>query len=385
MALSNYLYTANPAQYGGQQEDYLQRAEATIQRGVETIQSRLSTRIDPAEIFLEVQKLFSESRHQIAVDHGTTSAEQFGTLRKTPLAEGYYIRTQLEAPYERYSHVVKEQFCQMLSTMKHDARAFQETTKSFRENILGQETRFDVKIYNPIDLIGLFENHPQEKTLQKLAKSPLSADKIQADYKCLRHIKNKGPEVYQHLGLLAYIQDLARNRRDTPFNAFALGTLHIKLSDKFYPTSQYLVDLDIDNQTDPVERMAKTSGSMIIHQDVFLSDEMQSEMAKLFARAMAWRAKKDSLDELKNRVALFRKAYSDWMPNYRGDGAIGDWWELAIYRVKGFTQTHYSHERLPCFESLASLSLSRYLAEYGNIISVEALEAPAASAEGSSR
>ena len=82
-----------------------------------------------------------------------------------------------------------------------------------------------------------------------------------------------------------------------------------------------------------------------------------------------WNKETDSLKELKNRVALIRFTYAHCMPSARGDGAIGDWLELALYRFHGFRKTEYNSERLPCFEPL--VSLSHYLKRYDEIIRVE--------------
>ena len=60
-----------------------------------------------------------------------------------------------------------------------------------------------------------------------------------------------------------------------------------------------------------------------------------------------------------------------YMPSARGDGAIGDWLELAIYRFHVFNKTHHHSDTLPCFDPLASLSLSHYCGRYDNTITVE--------------
>ena len=78
----------------------------------------------------------------------------------------------------------------------------------------------------------------------------------------------------------------------------------------------------------------------------------------------------ETVEDLKDRVALFRFTFSHCMPSHRGDGAIGDWLELMIYRVHGFVNTRYNSEKLACFETLTSLSLSRYRREYDTIITV---------------
>jgi hypothetical protein len=152
---------------------------------------------------------------------------------------------------------------------------------------------------------------------------------------------------------------------------FALATVRLEINSKLFSLSRYLTWMYVDEATDPVERMLQNSVVRIIHQDNFLIDDTLQAIAELFEKAVRWDNKTESLDELKRKVALFRFTYAHCMPCCRGDGAIGDWLELALYRFHGFVNTEYNHDKLACFETLSSLSLSRYLKRYNSIIDVK--------------
>ena len=80
-SLSSYLYRQQPGKYGGQQEDYLVRAEAAIEEAVLAIQSSASRGEKLTDLFFSLQKQICSRRHEIAMSHSTKNAELFGAPR----------------------------------------------------------------------------------------------------------------------------------------------------------------------------------------------------------------------------------------------------------------------------------------------------------------
>ena len=74
--------------------------------------------------------------------------------------------------------------------------------------------------------------------------------------------------------------------------------------------------------------------------------------------------------ELQQKIAVFRYVYGFCAPCLRGDGAIGDWLEIALYRFHGFENARHNPHCLPCFE-LFTLSVNEYLKRYPATIIID--------------
>ena len=154
-------------------------------------------------------------------------------------------------------------------------------------------------------------------------------------------------------------------------NIYVLGTLHLELEpDKIVCIARHLTWMYQDGEQDPVDRMREHSVNFVIHQDPFLIERTQNACSRIFADILAWDTTK-SLDSLKDNIALLRFVYGYSMPCNRGDGAVGDWLELALYRHHGFEHSKHNSKLLPCFELLSTIALSQYLQEYRKTIVVE--------------
>ncbi|MEI8365721.1 MAG: hypothetical protein WCF65_04800 [Parachlamydiaceae bacterium] len=370
--ISNTLVEIAPSMYGGKQEEYQQIVEETIQYGIEIIQSGVDSGQGVAEIFVELLESFQAIRHDIAVEHQTERADLFGKPRVQASDQGYFINTGLYSQYDEYNRVFMEQFSQAISGMCLDKVVVDEKKKSIPENTRGHPLRFDVEFFDLMSLVN-DANDPlenKEKDLQKDLGTKKSLNEIVYDYELLIKIKKQSPEIYQRL-----IRDSIRNKiyktvikGSKEYRHFALGTLRAEVSGKMYALSKYMTWLDVVDGVDPVKKMMTSSKVFVIHQDVFLIEETLKEVAKLFAHAMAWNPEVDTVEELKDRGAYFRFMFAQCTPSCRGDGAIGDWLELMLYRMKGFPGAHYAQGKMSNIEPLASISFARYRAEYDKII-----------------
>jgi hypothetical protein len=388
--LSSYLYQLAPDKYGNKQDDYLARSEFAIQETVLRMQNGVQAKEKLTDVFFEIQPKLSKIRHELAVDHSTEDAPLFGNFRAAPESppceEDGYISplTRFEDSYKKYNRIFMEQLSKIMAPMKRTPKTFDQKEIQTEETILGIKNSCTVKILEGADLFPLLD-YPEDAELQSILNTKKSLTEIVKDYALMKELKIKDPKLYERCSMRSYFEYLKysfpspvrisnntfQGNTDNLKNLYAIATVELEIDGNPVQMSRYLTWLYQDFKNDPVERMKNRSTAIVIHQDPFLIDPTLQEIAKVFEKCMLWNREKETLQDLKNRVFLFRFLYANCMPNSRGDGAIGDWLEIALYRFHGFAKTRHNSERLPCFEPLASLSLSHYLERYNQTITVE--------------
>lgn len=384
---TNYIIERSPDFYGGKQEDYLKFADQSINEGIVHLTSGIGAKKNPSELFFELLHTYQENRHEIALRHQTPRAEYFGTPRiskQTP--EAGLALTGLYEKYETHNTLFKEQLAPLLSKMKHDLRGFSQKNTSVTEKCLGRVCKFAIEVKDAAETKEL-TSPPSEAEVQAALGTEKSYEEIQNNYDLMLRIKTEHFDWYQKLTMhrvlyeiykafpspkiLSFEEGRCIGNTGNFKNLYVIGTLRIQIGSKLYAISRYVTWLYTNYRTDPVDRMLEHSKVFIVHQDTFLIDETLQEISRIFADAVRWDHQKDSLQALKNNVALIRFLFAHCMPSARGDGAIGDWLELTLYRYHGFSNTRYNPNRLPCFEALSTLSLSQYLRNYEKTITVE--------------
>jgi hypothetical protein len=366
-SLSNYLNNKGFSYAGGQQA-YLQRAERAIEDGVHQIHLEVSCGKDPTAIFFDVMRFFQKERRQIAEDFEDLDCCSFGTPRTDRDLPLYFASTPLAVQYADYNTIFMDQLKDVLSGMKRTSSGFHEKKRVKEEMVLGRKIKFEVEILDIPELVERTKN-AGEKNLQRALTTKKDYCAVMGDYDLMKRLKKEDPKIYQGVVLNTVSQDFCFRFPRQLKNNIALCTLRAEVGGKLHGMSRYLSSFDTDGVSDPISKIVQ-SPTLILHQDTFLIDETLEEISKIFKEAVSWTSEQDVKD-LKDRVALFRFMYSHCTPCIRGDGAIGDWFELAIYRYHGFAKTKFSQDKLPCFETLASISLSRYMSEYDKIITVE--------------
>lgn len=394
---STYLFTREPSKYGGKQEEYQRLAEEAISKATDAIKYAQESGQKLTETFFVLMRNLQEERHRIAVLHETPDSSLFGRYRAAPdtkfeeAQSGYFSPyTPLSEPYEEYNAICMDQLYRLLNSLKRSPESFIDKKVHREETVLGRKCSFACEIldYKDLDERKMDKNHINSD-LERITGSD-KADKFFKDYAVMNSLRVDYPAFYTRLTTYAFTNEISqifpstkltfgesgrisavkghpRNRK----NAYVMGTLHLEvMPGRSLPLMRCITWLYQDYESDPLDRMKDNSTIVIIHQDPFLVEETLHAIAQVFESAVSWNSAKDSLEDLKGRVALLRFSYAHCMPCFRGDGAVGDWIELAIYRFHGFRKTHYNEGKLACFEPLASLSLSRYLENYASIITV---------------
>lgn len=391
-SLSSYIVDKRPSFYGGRQDEYLKFAEEAISSSVDLISEEVACKTDPAIIYNKVITLLQNARHEIAKKHQPENASYFG-IRRYGDPETYQrnysnATTGLYGQYHEYNKKYMERLTQVLAKIPHDLKTFEETSRTVHEIVMGKNCSFHVELIDVKELNRRnYSTLPTEEELQKaLDISDKTRSEIGKDYALMHRLKLNQKDLYDRIvinSMLVAIEKIFPSPGNKSLfdannvvryerkNIFVLGTLRLELEPgQMFCLARHLTWMYQDYEQDPVDRMNDHSVVFVIHQDPFLIKRTQTACSQIFADILEWDTSM-SLDVLKDRVALLRFVYGNSMPCSRGDGAIGDWLEIALYRYHGFKGTKHNSERLPCFELLSTINLSEYLREYRETIVVE--------------
>lgn len=388
---TSYIIERSPLFYGGRQKEYLELAEQAIVSSVNLISDEITKKTEPSMIYHKVANVLQNARHEIALQHQPEKAHFFGVRRDDlNIHQGPYTApiTGLYGQYEEYNNKYIERLTKILAKIPHDLKTFKKTTSFVSETVLGKKCSFQVDLLDQNELNKRkYTKIPSQQELHDaLGISDKSAEEIVNDYDLMNRLKLEQKDLYDRIlinSILTHIAQLfpspamAERLSEESFirverkNIYVLGTLRLELEpNKMVCIARHLTWMYQDWQQDPVDRMREHSVNFVIHQDPFLIERTQKACSQIFEDILAWNTT-ESLESLKNNIAILRFVYGNSMPCSRGDGAVGDWLELALYRHHGFIDTKHSSKRLPCFELLSTTNLSEYLQDYEETIVVK--------------
>jgi len=321
-----------------------------------------------------------DKAHLFGIRRGDPSARQ--ALYTTPMTGLYH-------PYEEYNAKYIKRLSKILHRLPHDLKTFSKTSITIDEISLGKKCSFQVELLDMKELEKRkYTMLPSKEELHEALgindKMPIE---IIHDYHLMNRLKLEHKELYDRIAINGVLQEINTtfpspatrqevidSEKFVSFerkNIYVLGTLRLELEPKkMICLARHLTWMYQDWQQDPIDRMREHSVDFVIHQDPFLVERTQNACSQIFASILDWK-KTDSLEVLKDRVALLRFVYGNSMPCSRGDGSVGDWLELALYRYHGFEETRHDSKLLPCFELLSTTTLSEYLQEYRKTIVVK--------------
>lgn len=389
--LTSYITDRLPDFYGGRQAEYLELAEKAIESGVSLLATQGQDKADPVALYHKVMRVFQETRTEIALRHHTKDAHLFGMRRDDPKTrKASYLTpyTDLVGQYAEYNKKYLERLVPILHRIPHDLKTFSKTSLEEQGIVLGKHYSFRIELLDSVELqkrnyMGL----PTDENLQKvLGIKDKTIEEIVHDYDLMQRLKVECKDLYDQM-VIGSIIEIINRKFPSPWmrgkvdekkisrfefkNIYVLTTLRLEIEKgKMACVGRHLTWMYQNWQEDPVERMRAHSVDYVIHQDPFLIQRTQDFCAKLFADILTWDRTKP-LDDLKDRVALLRFTYAYSMPCERGDGAVGDWLELALYRHHGFVKTRHDPAQLPCFEPLSTIDPADYLKKYRNTVIVE--------------
>ncbi len=202
------------------------------------------------------------------------------------------------------------------------------------------------------------------------------------DHKTLdREIKKMHPDFYKRKKMACYF-DLINQPKFRPIGKkganeeyignfseeqalYVLGTARLQVNGKRYAIAHYLTKMYQQQSEDPIERLKKYSTVCILHQDIFLIDDMMTDIAKIFKKAIEW---KGNIQELKNYVALICYELSFAFPYKFENEVIVESLQASIYRYHGF---QFEKKGLVQVTAHAIPMLALFMERYNKIIDLK--------------
>ncbi|WP_068468993.1 hypothetical protein [Candidatus Protochlamydia phocaeensis] len=410
---SNYILSQEPLAYGGQQGDYIQKRDAAIARQLIYLEKAVEEKGDLKQFFHQALSSFAQTRHELAISHGTEEGHYFGRRRWDVL--GDVSHTAISGRYGAFNSKITQFLSELLKNHIPLKGRLQKNTFKTETSCLERKCSFEVEILDAQDLaereldrlipsyIEKVQGDPNIKDLPEIEQADVD-DKnypptlkeqkiIDAFKQNFKYVKQKHAAFYIH-GKFAYILREISNsfpysqkiltpegvqikkNADYLKSLFLFGKVRLEMNGKMYALSEYVTWSHQDLRTDPVERI-KRSVVVIMHQDQFLIDETLEEIARIFEKAMQWDSSTGDKQAFIQQVALIRYLFAHCMPYQRGSAAIGEWLEKLIYQAKGFACEHSSHT-LGDMEALAAPLLPDFLKVYETTINLSKLNSVAA-------
>lgn len=383
---SNYFFNRSPERFGSQQADYILRTKESVTEAVDKINTALNSNKDLTQIFYDTIDYFGNIRHNIAREHGTSSAELYGIRRDSDSVSVSMMITSLGSVYSEYNVKLLAKVQNYLRSMKHNISAYQQTElKVPGRSSIGRHTSTDVSILTiekkddwsfismtfsdyericeicsiePLDI----KTHCLEECINHLFRTD-----------CMRLIKQHSINDYKRLKMFFVMKDLYIQFPGKKSD-WVLVTTRCEIQGKMYALTQYVTWMYRTLRDDPVEFMTTRSDPTVvtlIHQDVFLIKETLKEIANLFKQAINW--DKANIHDLQNIVALISYLFAHAMPFKRGSAAISEWLEMAIYQYHGY-ELEYREDVSINMEALI-LHLDEFIDKYSSMIKLEPIDA----------
>lgn len=348
------------ANYGGHQADYLRRSQKMIYRAKKEIETAVETNQNLPDLFFKLLKTMAKERGDIAKDHKTEHAEEFGLRRDREAASESH--TRLNKPgYTQYEKKVRAYLTTLVSKMRRSKHHFLEKKHSFTGQILGRTSLIEIEIFDKADIEKegwLTAAGRLKRKLPEWFPSEICSTQYQTSsqkkqlYHALKRLWREDPKGYQWLekgyNLPYFAPDLPPHYDKLKFpkinhpiewmktvlslkTILAEVTVFFEINGKLQPLYGYFTAL-YQNQDDREEDLLTTMGNhsvpLLIHQRQFLIEETLKEVSTIFEQIVRWKG--NDLTELKQLMALFRFEMG-CMPFLRGSSAITEWLEAALY------------------------------------------------------
>lgn len=205
--ISTYIVDREPGKFGGQQDDYAQRVETIVLAAAEDFRVAIDANQNLQELFHKTLNNFALARSQIAIDHGTKDAEQFGERRDQVDSDrfSFLTTTTLGGVYREAHDLLKPYFKKHLNAMHQTADT---TLKVQEETCFGRGNYYEFFIWNYhnynefyIDFTN-FEEYKEICTLCHVAPrpEPLTSDHwfdLYQNKEAMQKLKQASPQEYR--------------------------------------------------------------------------------------------------------------------------------------------------------------------------------------------
>lgn len=408
----SFLFVQDPNRFGGMQEDYLQRSARAIAEASKRIRSARENKEDLKALFFELIADFSKIRGEIAKDHKTNQADSFGKRRdrnNNPKDITQFSDIVLGEKYQKYLSKMLGVFSQHLKQME-----LPRTPGKFKsEHVIKDEgsclnSTYSIEVLTGAELAAkgycgdLFDVLPPSLRKEK----EYTLEEVQECIKIFSEFKKTSPEEYHKKRVFKALMRLnspelcpspaafgippAMVRKVFPpkeadkilgnmKSLYVIGTLETEIAGKMKKMTTYLTWMyenhewltQKDPAHHPIERMKQFSKVMILHQDYSEIQETLDVIAEAFVKAVTWERGTQSIEELKDTMALLMFLATQDMRDERGTAAENEWLEASIYG--SFSDLEFSIDRAENMVDLEAFThplFSDFKAEYHRIVHV---------------
>lgn len=338
-------------------------------------------------LFYSLIANFGKKRQQLAQMAKTPRKEFFGVRYKDTDGD-FYLTTNLHGVYEPANLAALAQLSERIKSIPFNGKKFAETSNKTSEIVLGRHFSCEIQMIDEETMKQKSTVTAQEEgELAELGKEWARKKTIMTQYDWDGQIKKERPKIYEKgrqkslLNLLEEEYPSPTSPSDTKYlnnrkSHYILATMRMQIGQQMVRTAQWLTWLSQNGEVDPREHMLDAASKPVVSlitQDLFLHDETLKECAKLFVEVLKWDRKASNINELKDRVALFRHLYAHVSPHARGSGAIGEWFEKSLYDAFGLSCSYtpaYPKESVDLVAQ-GNLKFSDYLRRYHTLVHIQ--------------
>lgn len=337
-------------------------------------------------LFYDLLAKFAKKRNQLAQIAKTPSKERFG-IRPMDTEGDFFSSTHLHGVYEPANLAALEQLSERIQSIPFNGKKFAGTSHKTSEVVLGREFSCEIEIIDAETMQKRTTYTPQEEASLTALGAKMRKQQLEKPiYEFDREINKKYPHTHEKnrlksvSGLLEKEYPSPKDASDTKYlinrkSHYIRVIMSTKIGHKMVPTTEWLTWLTQNGAQDPRAQMLHPNCRpvvSVITQDLFLHDETLKECARLFVEILKWDRKTANIEDLKDRVAVFRHLYARVSPHLRGSAAIGEWYEKSLYNAFGLTCTYtpaYPKESVDLVAQ-GKLKFSDYLRRYHTLVHI---------------
>jgi hypothetical protein len=407
LLLTSFLFSVNPqpaarlesrynptylvrhgSSFGGQQKEYLKRAQEIIAFTTNEIQESVKSKKDLKELFFNILDRLATERRTIAQDHKTADSEYFG-LRRDLDEPAISHHTVFNAQYGEYGWQILGRLKDILHQMERDKKGFVQKNYSAEDRFLGRSSKIELQIIEKEDRkpVKLGEGRVPEwivtDILQPMQEEGADWAKF---WTAVKRLNLEDPELYSALRLTGAVLNCEKIYPE-PYQAetfnglvefgnpamrksmYVQAKVFFEINGKLELLYEYFTWLYQDKKKpaeDFIEKIMMCSIPIIYHQPELLIEETLKDLAGVFEKIVRWN--RSDVYELKQLMALFRYEMA-CMPFRRGTSAVTEWLERALYDYHQIS-CQFDENRLADLEAYSNPFFSDFFKAYDSMCSL---------------
>ncbi len=356
--MSNYIHSRDSKVFGNHQEDYLHQSQRIVEETGQAIRDAVDQQADLTALFHALLSSLGEKRKAIARAHQTERAGEFGVLRYGKTFAGSIFATYFgEQRYKDYNQRLIDSITKQWNFVQGQTVHVEYPEWLGRKCFVDYTFSSDRQYY---DLLDEFKGLQHTLLYQEAYKRRKEVGEMLKCQEDMRSLKENHSDAYYKCITATVLKCLLTNISNHSYCGYAKTTIWGEVQGKKTILTEALF---FQYDEGPVS----FSNALLLHLDPFLLEPLLGDIAKLFKEAVI--TPSSELQQIKERVALFKYYFSHSAPYHRGSAAIGEWMERAIYRSHGYEARYFDHV---CSDLEALVApLSTFWERYDQIVHIQ--------------